>query len=264
METGLEGSKALITGGGSGIGLGIATALAHEGVDIAIASRTRRDESLVSLRELGVRAEFIAADVSRESDVVRAVAETIEKLGGLDLVVNNAAFALHEPVTRVTADAWVETMNTNLSACVYLCREAIRHMLSRGKGSVLVVGSTAAHVPLYMETSYRASKAGLKAIVEVAAVEMAPFALRVNLLTPGAFPTAMLADLPENQIDGRYFPLRRMGTFEEIGAAAAFLLSDKLSGYTTGAEFVVDGGYRLRPMDLYSDEELLDFNKQAP
>ena len=261
MDTELEGSKAMITGGGTGVGLGIAVALAQEGVDIAIVSRTHRSEPLQKLRDLGIRAEFVEADVSRESDVIRAVAETIEKLGGLDLVVNNSAIALREPITRMTAHAWVETMNTNLSACVYLCRESIRHMVSQGRGSVLVVGSTAAHVPLYTETAYRASKSGLKAIVEVMAIEMAPYEIRVNLLTPGAFPTAMHDDLPDDLLDGRYFPLRRMGAFEEIGSAAAFLLSDKLSGYTTGSELVVDGGFRLRPLDLYSHEELLDLNQ---
>ena len=260
MDTGLKGSKALITGGGSGIGLGIASALADEGVDIAIASRTRRPEALETLRDKGVRAEFIEADVSREADVVRAVSQTVERLGGLDLLVNNAAMSEHEPITRMTADAWTATMDTNLSACVFLCREGIRHMVAQGSGSVLVVGSTAAHVPLYKETSYRASKAGLKAIVEVMAVELALYAIRINLLTPGAFPTSMHAGLPPDQLDGRFFPMRRMGYFDEIGAAGAFLLSDKLSGYTTGAELVVDGGYRLRPMALYSDEEQLELN----
>lgn len=260
METGLQGKTALITGGGTGIGLGIAEALAVEGVDISVVSRTSRPDALDQIRARGVRAEWQPADVSVEDDVVVAVANTIASFGRIDLVVSNAAETHHEAITRLTSQGWARTIGTNLTAGALICRESLRHMIERGTGSILAVGSTAAHVPLYKESAYRASKAGLKALVEVLAIEAAPYAIRVNLLTPGAFPTAMLADLPENQIDGRYFPLARLGSFHEIGAAAVFLLSDALSGYTTGAELVVDGGYRLRPMDIYSVEELRELN----
>lgn len=260
MDTGLAGKTALVTGGGTGIGLAIASALADEGVDVAIASRTERPETLRVLREKGVRASWFRTDVGNEADIVSTVAAILSGFGRIDLIVSNAAQTHHEPITRITASRWETTLATNLSGCVFLCREALSHMIRAGRGSVLVIGSTAAHVPLYKESAYRASKAGLKAIVEVMAIETAPYGIRVNLLTPGAFPTALLKDLPDGQIDGRYFPMGRMGRFEEIGAAAVFLLSDALSGYTTGTELVVDGGYRLRPMDLYSADELRDLN----
>ena len=260
MDTGLAGKAALVTGGGTGIGLAIASALADEGVDVAVVSRTSRPEAVERLREKGVRASWFGTDVSSEADIVSSVASIVAGFGRIDLIVSNAVHTHHEPITRITASNWETTLGTNLSGCVFLCREALRHMIPTGRGSVLVIGSTAAHVPLYKESAYRASKAGLKAIVEVMAIETAPYGIRVNLLTPGAFPTALLKDLPDSQISGRYFPLGRMGRFEEIGAAAVFLLSDTLSGYTTGAELVVDGGYRLRPMDLYSSDELRELN----
>lgn len=260
MDTRLAGKTALVTGGGTGIGLAIASALADEGVDVALASRTERPEALELLREKGVRASWFRTDVGNEADIVSTVAAVVAGFGCIDLIVSNAAQTHHEPITRITASSWETTLATNLSGCVFLCREALRHMIRAGRGSVLVIGSTAAHVPLYKESAYRASKSGLKAIVEVMAVETAPYGIRVNLLTPGAFPTALLKDLPGGQIDGRYFPLGRMGRFDEIGAAAVFLLSDALSGYTTGAELIVDGGYRLRPMDLYTIDELRELN----
>lgn len=261
MDAGLAGRRALITGGTTGIGLGIATALAQEGADIVVASRSARPAAVHELRGLGVNAEWIQADVSTEAGVTRMVADANRVFGGIDLFVNNAAGTWHEPITRLTEDAWSHTIATNLSACAFACRETGRIFISQGHGSILIVGSTAAHTPLYRESSYRVSKAGLKALMEVVAIELAPFAIRVNLLTPGGFLTELTKDLPARQMGGAMVPLRRPGRVEELGAAAVLLLSDQLSAYTTGAELMVDGGLHLRPLDLYTDAQLRELNE---
>lgn len=261
MEASLRGSRALITGGTTGIGLAIAAALATEGVNIAVASRTPRPEALLSMRALGVNAQWIEADVSSEADVTQMFEAAQQAMAGLDLFINNAAGTWHQPITRLTADAWTQTLATNLSAFAFGLREAARVFINQERGCILAVGSTAAHVPLYREASYRTSKAGLKSLVELAAIELAPFGIRVNLLTPGAFLTSLTKDLPARQMDGSLIPLGRIGDTREIGHAAVFLLSEAMSSYITGIELVVDGGFRLRPMDLFSHSELRQMNQ---
>jgi NAD(P)-dependent dehydrogenase (short-subunit alcohol dehydrogenase family) len=262
MDAGLRGRRALVTGGGSGIGRAIALALAAEGVDLAICGRRPRPDVVAELLALGVRAVALRADVSNEASVVRAVDEAVAALDGLDLYINVAAGAWHEPLTRLTSAAWRRTMATNVSACMWGCRETSARFIQGGLGSILVVGSTATVSAQPLETAYRASKAALKAHVEVAAVELAPFGIRVNLLTPGATDTPFVADADPDQrsLVTRSVPLRREARPEEIAPAAAFLLSDRLAGYITGAELLVDGGLHLRPLFAGTDQELRALN----
>ncbi|MCY4072500.1 MAG: SDR family oxidoreductase [Chloroflexi bacterium] len=262
MEPGLRGKNALVTGGGTGIGRAIALALAEAGVNIALASNQPADETIRELKSLGVRASFIAADVSIEADVGRMVDEAVSQLGSVDLYVNNAAIAAHQPVTQISADAWHRTLNTNLSACVFACREICKHMIPRRGGSILIIGSTAQFNQAYGEASYHIAKAGLRAYKNTLALEMAPHGIRVNLLVPGHFLTPLtesIGDESATVLRGE-IPLRRFGQPKELGATALLLLSDRLSPYTTGAEFVVDGGLRLRPLPLVTDQQILLMN----
>lgn len=263
METGLKGKRALITGGGTGIGRAIALALGKEGVDVAVASRDPDPRTIEEIASLGVRGMAIRADVSEEEQVVRMVKEAIEGLGGLDVYVNNSAGHWDEPVTKVTSEGWFNSINTNLSACIWACREVGRHFIAQGQGSILIVGSTCVYTPLYKETGYRVSKTGLRAYMELLAVELAPFGIRANMLTPGYFHTRVSAHLSgEKELRVlNTIPLRRAGDLErDIGPAAVLLLSDALSGYTTGSELVVDGGLKLRPLPYYTDEEIREMN----
>ncbi len=262
MDIGLKGKTALITGGSSGIGRGIALALAAEGVDVAIASRNPDQDTVKAIEALGVRALCLEADVSEESQAVGMVQQTIEVFGHLDLYVNNAAWAWHQPVTRITSEAWFATLNTNLSACIWACREVSKHMIKRGRGSILIVGSTAQFNRGYGEAAYHISKTGLKVFMTQLAIEMAPYGIRVNLLVPGHYRTRLTSGLSidKEKMMIQKIPLRRFGQPEECGPAALFLLSDKLSSYTTGAELVVDGGLHLRPIRLMSDDEILAMN----
>jgi NAD(P)-dependent dehydrogenase (short-subunit alcohol dehydrogenase family) len=263
LDPHLSGKNALITGGATGIGFAIAHALADQGVNIAIASRDPGREAIESLSAKGVKAIAIRADLREEEQVVRMVDTAIKELGGIDLFINNAAAHWDESVTQLTSHGWFNTLNANLTACVWACRDIARHMIDRGSGSILIVGSTATRNPLAKETAYRVSKSGLNAYAEVMAIELAPYGIRVNVLTPGAFHTRMTKDVDPRLFDEvaqRDIPLRRVAQPEEIGASAVLLLSDKLSAYTTGADLLVDGGISLRPLPIFSDEELRSFN----
>lgn len=262
MDSELQGKTALVTGGGSGIGRAIALALAAEGVDVAVASRDPDPKTVQEIEALGVRALRVVADVSDEPQVVNMIQQTLTDFGHLDLYVNNAAWAWHQPITHITTEAWRNTIDTNLSSCVWACREVCKHMIERRRGSILIVGSTAQYSRSYSEASYHISKTGLKVFMTALAVEMAPYGIRVNLLVPGHFPTRLTADLPDDRAEKliHQIPLRRFGDPEEVGPSAVLLLSEKLSPYTTGAELVVSGGLHLRPLDLYSEEEILKMN----
>ena len=263
LDSGLAGKTCLITGGSTGIGLGISRALAREGVHLAVASRTPDAQAMHELNRLsGGHAKAIRADVSSEDGAVRMVREAIEQMGHLDLYVNNSAGTWHQPITRITDEAFYKTINTNLAACVWACREVAKHMIARRAGSILNVNSTVRFAPAYREASYRISKMGLKMYMETLAIELAPFGIRVNLLTPGHFPTRMVSGIPPH-IEAKLkaeIPLRRFGNTDECGAAAVLLLSDRLSGYTTGSDIVIDGGLSLRPLKMLSDEEIASLN----
>lgn len=242
IDPALAGSTALVTGGASGIGRAIVLGLEAEGVTVAVVDRAESDVGRLRIRET------LGEDETSE----RVVARVESELGGLDLLVSCAAVAMHERVVDLSPGAWSATFASNLAACVWTCRAAARRMVAAGRGSILVVGSTSVYTPAPGESVYRASKAGLKAFAEVLALELAPHRVRVNVLTPGAVRTPLTAGMSDDERRRltAEIPLSREATADELVATAILLLSDRLSPYTTGAEFVVDGGISLRPLQL--------------
>ncbi len=251
LETGLAGCRALVTGGASGIGQSIAVALGGEGVHVRILDRRPADATIELVRESGGAASASAVDLRNEVQVERAITTAVRELGALDLFVNVAAVFATEPITRITSAKWNELLQTNVTACALTARRVARQMIEQGHGSMLLVGSTVTCAPSYEGAAYRASKAALRSLMETLAIELAPFAIRVNMLTPGPFPTGLVADLPVEQraAAAREVPLgAREGDLAEVRAAACFLLSDRLASFITGAELYVDGGLHLRPL----------------
>jgi 2,3-dihydro-2,3-dihydroxybenzoate dehydrogenase len=246
IDAGLTGKRAIVAGGASGIGRAIARALAAEGAVVAVVDRTAVTDPSGLLT--------VTVELGEEKASVEAVEEGAKMLGGLDLLVYTAAQAHHEPALELTPAAWAATLASNVSGCVWTCREAARRMAATGAGSILVVGSTSLYTPAASEAAYRASKAALKAYAEVLALELAPCGVRVNILTPGAFRTPLTAHMSAEQRAKLVseIPIGREGITDELCATALLLLSDRLSPYTTGAEFVVDGGLRLRALSLES------------
>jgi NAD(P)-dependent dehydrogenase (short-subunit alcohol dehydrogenase family) len=268
MDLGLKGMTALVTGGGRGIGRGIALALADEGVDVAIASRDPDAATVAELAARGVRSLAIRADISVEADAERMVREAIAALGRLDLFVGNAGAHWHEAVTRLTSQNIRRTLATNLEGCMLATRDAARHMVERGSGSILLVASTIVLNPGFAESSYRVSKAGVRAFAETLAIELGPHNVRVNTLSPGIVRTRLAANVEAVMRHPTLGPsllasvaLRRLGDPLECGPAAAFLLSDRVAGYITGADLLVDGGFHLRPLTLMTEEEIIALNR---
>jgi glucose 1-dehydrogenase len=262
MDTGLKGKTALITGGSSGIGMGIALVLAEEGVDLVIASRNPDPVVIKELKPKGIKCISVSADVSYEEQTVKMINQAISELGHLDIYINNAAWAWHQYITKISTDNWLNTLNTNLNSCMWASREVCKHMIARKKGNILIIGSVAMTIPSYKETAYRISKAGLFILMQQLAIEMAPYGIRVNMITPGHFKTRMTGHLSEEMENNMksIIPLNRFGNVKDVGYAAVYLISDYLSGYTHGCNIVVDGGLSLRPLSFNTKDEIHKFN----
>ena len=263
LETGLANHSALVTGGASGIGQSIVVALASEGVRVRIADIRSSDETLEMVRAVGGSASAAEVDLRSEEQLEQAIIAAIGDLGGIDLFVNVAATYAAQAVTRVQADIWSDILQTNVTACALACRRLARHMIENGKGSILIVGATVVCAPSYEGAAYRASKTALLSYAQTLAIELAPFGIRVNTLTPGPFPTRLTRDLPGEQrgAAAREVPLgQREGQLPEVRSAALFLLSDELASYITGVEVFVDGGLHLRPLYIGPQERVRELN----
>lgn len=251
LDTGLSGRTALVTGGASGIGQSISVALAEEGVRVFIADRLEAAQTLQMIRDVGGLGASGLVDLRNEDEIVSMVSKAITDFGSLDLFVNVAAAYVAQPVTQISLEVWQDILSCNVTACALVSREVAKHMIQWRKGSILVVGSTVICAPSYEGAAYRASKTALKSFMETLAIELAPFGIRVNMLTPGPFPTGLVHDLPEDQrlAGAREVVLeQREGRLEEVRGTSLFLLSDRLASYITGTEVYVDGGLHLRPL----------------
>jgi NAD(P)-dependent dehydrogenase (short-subunit alcohol dehydrogenase family) len=262
LETDLQGRRAIVTGGQRGIGFAIAKAFAAEGVNIAVLDIDPDPSAEETLKGMGNTVVSVTGDVSKEGDAVGMIREATDRLGGVDIFVNNAAIADHEAVTRITREAFYRTIDTNLAACVWTSREVAKSMIGQRSGSILITGSTVRICPAYRESAYRISKMGLKMYMETLAIELAPYNVRVNMITPGHFITRLTKGLPakHEQILKSQIPLRRFGDPAELGALAVLLSSPRLSSYITGADFVVDGGLSMRPLPTLEEDELKKLN----
>ncbi|WP_342661539.1 Gluconate 5-dehydrogenase (plasmid) [Rhodococcus ruber] len=247
----LRGRTAVVTGGNSGIGLGLAGGLARAGADVAIWARNP-DKSSAAVKELqthGVRAQAFACDIGDEDAVMHATAETIDHFGKIDILVANAGIADAGAYLDTSLDDWQRILRTNLDGTFLCTREVARHMVDRGQGgSIIVVSSTVARYGAAGQAAYAASKSACAALGRTIAVEFARHQIRCNILIPGWVSTPMNDHLRE---DARFFdatvrrtPVRRWATPEEFHSVAAFLADPTLT-FHTGNEVVVDGGYTI-------------------
>lgn len=249
--TDMKDRVGFITGGGSGIGLGIAQALAARGARLALMGRDG-DKLTRAAAALPASAATltVAGDVGSEADVERAVAAVVERFGRLDYAVNAAGTGSAGGVHEQAFDTWSSTLRTNLDGTMLALKHESAAMMKLGKGGAIVnVSSIAGVLTHRMMSAYCVSKAGVEMLTRCAADELGEHQIRVNALRPGLVPTDLAAALATNPHTRANYeslmPLGRLGTVEDIGQAAAFLLSDGAS-WITGQVFAVDGGHTLR------------------
>ena len=242
----LDGRVAVVTGGGSGIGLASVRRLASEGARVVVADI---DETAGSAAASEVDGLFVRTDVSSESDVVALFRSAVDTYGRLDVAFNNAGISPPEDDSILTTglDAWQRVQQVNLTSVYLCCREAIGHMRTAGRGSVINTASFVAVMgAATSQISYTASKGGVLAMSRELGVQFAREGIRVNALCPGPVNTPLLRELfaKDPQRAARrlvHIPLGRFAEPEEIAAAVAFLASDD-SSFMTASQFLVDGG----------------------
>ena len=260
----LDGQVALVTGGGSGIGYGIAHTLGRLGAHVAIASRSadRLDDAVRRLQADGVAASAHPVDV-RDPERVRAVVDGIvERQGRLDVLVNNAAGNFYAPSESLSANAWKSVVEIDLYGTFFCSQAALPAMRAGGGGRIVNVSMTLHYRGWPMMAHATAAKAGIDALTRTLALEWAPHGVRVNAVAPGPIPTEgvrkAFAPPPGTEAPDlgfieramadhatRTIPLGRWGAPEDIGNMVAFLASPA-GDWVTGAVFVVDGGEWLK------------------
>jgi len=256
---GLKGKNVLVTGGSSGIGQAIAVRFAQHGANVAINYLTTPDEAadteeqvhacIHRVRNHGVQDVLVQGDVSQEDDVVRMVQETVDGLGGIDVLVNNAGIQISRPSHELSQADFEKVLGVNLRGSFLCAREAIKRFLDRGApGSIINVSSVHQLIPKPDYLGYSVSKGGMQNLTRTLALEYAGSNIRVNGIGPGATITpinrAWVDDPAKAEQVTRHIPLNRAGTADEMGGVACFLASDD-AAYITGQTIFVDGGLTL-------------------
>jgi glucose 1-dehydrogenase len=261
MGPSLHGQKALVTGASSGIGEGIARALAAAGAAVVVnygsnaASATR---VVHDIEAAGGEARTIRADVAKEAEVEAMFAEMLGAWGRIDILVSNAGLQRDAALTEMTLEQWNTVLGVNLTGTFLCTRAAARAMIrqgvvpgvSRAAGKILCISSVHEVIPWAGHANYAASKGGMKLFMQTAAQELAPHRIRVNAIAPGAIQTPINRAAWETPEALKslltLIPYGRIGVPEDIGHAAVWLVSDA-ADYVHGQSLFVDGGMTLYP-----------------
>jgi gluconate 5-dehydrogenase len=242
----LSGRRALITGGGQGIGLAIARALAEAGATVVLNGRNeaRLRQSAETLAASGLRAEIAPFDVTDPVAVRAGVAEVLAR-GDIDILVNNAGIQRRMPLEDFPEETWRELMSTNLDAVFFVAKAVARHMIGRGRGRIINICSVQSELGRPTIAPYAASKGAVRMLTRGMCADWAKHGLQVNGIAPGYFATelnsALVADAAFSDWVCRRTPAGRWGRVEELGGAAVFLASDAAS-FVNGQVLFVDGG----------------------
>ena len=250
-----RGKIALVTGSGRGIGKSIALRLAAEGADVAVnyfRNRQPAEDTAAAIRDLGRRAVVVRADVGKPDDLEMLVASTVEALGGLDILVHNAASGYNRPVMEQRVKGWDWTLNINARAALFLAQHAAPHLAARGGGAIVNISSIGSQRVLPEYVVVGASKAALEAVTRYLAVELAPQHIAVNAVSAGMVRTDALQHFPgmREQFEERFAyalertPAGRIIAPKDVAAAVAFLCSPD-AAMIRGQTILIDGGASL-------------------
>lgn len=251
MTQRLQGKRAIVTGGGSGIGRGAAIKLAEEGAGVAVVdvNLEAAQQTAASIVGAGGNALALKADVSDENEVEHAVKEAEKRLGGLDTLIANAGimlFGCDTVATDLDLETWQACIDVNLTGMFLTCKHGLRALQRNGSGAVVITASpTGTHGCAPTFTAYSASKAGTFGLMRILAVDYVKSHIRVNAVLPGTTNSPLVMTLMENPVTRADFlskmPMARAAEPREIANVIAFLASDEAS-YVTGAAWYADGG----------------------
>jgi 2-deoxy-D-gluconate 3-dehydrogenase len=245
----LAGRVAIVTGANTGIGQGLAIALAEAGADVALVGRTPAEETAQKVRSAGRRAAIVGADLSTIAPLQEVVDRTVQELGGLDILVNNAGTIRRADALEFSEEDWDAVVDTNLKSVFFLCQAAARHMVSQGKGKIINIASMLSFQGGIRVPSYTASKSGIAGLTKLLANEWAAKGINVNAIAPGYIATSNTAALQADEVRNRQIleriPAGRWGQPSDLAGAAIFLASDA-SDYVQGHVLAVDGGWLAR------------------
>jgi 2-dehydro-3-deoxy-D-gluconate 5-dehydrogenase len=245
----LYGKVALVTGGNGGIGLGIARGLAQAGAQVAIIGRNadKHAAAIASLEQLGGQAISIIADVTNAEDVKRMVTETVDRLGGLDILIANAGMNIRKAPQDYTLEEWNQIVNTNLTSVFTCCQAAYPEMVRRGGGKIVTIGSMTSLFGFGIASVYAATKGGVVQLTQSLAMAWGKDNIQVNSILPGWIETDLNKAVREgpNGIKERVVqrtPAARWGQPGDLAGAAVFF-SSRASDFVTGTALAVDGGF---------------------
>jgi 2-deoxy-D-gluconate 3-dehydrogenase len=247
----LAGKVAIVTGGNGGIGLGMAQGLASCGATVVISGRNagKAESALESLRAMGIKADFIAADVTRKADCVKLVNSTVARFGRLDILVNNAGTAIRKMPQDYTEEEWHEVLDTNLTSAFLCSQAAYDPMRQAGGGKMINIGSMMSLFGAPYAVPYASSKGGIVQMTRSMATAWAKDNIQVNAVLPGWIDTD-LTKRARQQVPGLHervearTPAARWGVPRDMAGIAAFLASPA-SDFITGTAIPVDGGYSI-------------------
>ena len=245
----LEGKIALVTGANTGLGQGIAVALAEAGADIAAAGIVEAAETGEKVRALGRRFLNLEANLISIDPVERLVKETVEGLGGLDILVNNAGLIRRADAVDFSEKDWDDVMNDNIKSAFFMSQAAGRHFIAQGSGKIINIASMLSFQGGIRVPSYTASKSGIAGITRLLANEWGAKGININAIAPGYMATdntaQLRADEDRNKAILDRIPAGRWGEPSDLGGTAVFL-SSRASNYVNGAVIPVDGGWLAR------------------
>lgn len=221
MTNALDGNTAIVTGAGRGIGRATALALAREGADVVVASRSREEleETAALVADTGRRCVILPTDVTDEAACEALIARTVEELGRLDVLVNNAGAAVFRPFWELSAEELDLHHAVNVRSTFLCSRAAARHMMERKRGAIVNISSSSGLKPYPTQAAYCAAKAGVIALSKVMALELRPYGVKVHVICPGGVDTQMAAEIhPHRDKTGWIQP-------EDIARTVLYLLS---------------------------------------